>query len=52
MITTNFCTRVEVDSVMTCAQYAVDISVKGSLVGSGGSTKLGVSLYFVVGPYN
>ena len=49
MIATIFCTRVEVASVITCAHFGVDNSRD---MDSGGSTNLGVSLSFVVGPYN
>ena len=44
-----FCTHVEVASVMTIAHFGVDISRD---MGYGGSKNVGVFLYFVVGPYN
>ena len=46
---TNFCTRVKVSNVMTCAHFGVDILRD---VGSGGGTNLVFPLYSVVGPYN
>jgi hypothetical protein len=50
VITTILCTRVEVNSVMTLAHFGVDILRDMDF--GGGSTNLGVSFYFVIGPYN